>query len=91
MSILAHKKLFKATFVALNDVEYYQDLPIGNGVVDMEERQNDMYSLNYIELKEEQDYKTVEERASSIAKKVIETLTEEATSATPAPKASHDD
>ena len=91
MSIPAHKKLFKATFVALYDVEYYQDLPIGNGVVDMEERQNDMYSLNYIELKEDQDYTTVEERASSIAKKVIETLTAEATSATPAPKASHDD
>ena len=90
MCIPAHKKLFKATFIALNDVEYYQDLPIGNRVADMEERQNDIYSLNYIELKEEQDYKTVEERASSIAKKVIETITE-ATSATPAPKASHDD
>ena len=32
VSIPGHKKLFKATFLPLDDVDLYQDLPLGQGI-----------------------------------------------------------
>ena len=55
VSIPSHKKIFKATFVPIDDVDIYQDLPQGNGRRDMQEREKDIHSLNYLEYQEAKD------------------------------------
>ena len=67
VAIPAQKKIFKATFLPLDDVDYYQDLPLGQGRTDMDESLKDVYSLNYVEFKDAEE----REKASQQAAKVI--------------------
>ena len=70
VSIPAHKKLFKATFLPLeNDVDICQDLPLGQGCANMEESMKDVYSLNYVELQDAEE--RLVERASREACNII--------------------
>ena len=51
INLAPNSKIFKATFVQLDDVDLYQDVPVGPGVKDMEECENDLYSLNLVKIK----------------------------------------
>ena len=52
ITIPSHKKIFRATFIPLDDVHIYQEVLVGKEVVDMEDRENDLYSLNLMQIKE---------------------------------------
>ena len=74
INLAANSKIFKATFVPLDDVDLYQDVPVGKSVKDMEERENDLYSLNLVKIKnkkeQEQRDKKVQEAGKAIAQAV---------------------
>ena len=72
VSIPAHKKLFKVTFLPLeNDVDICQDLPLGQGCANMEESMKDVYSLNYVELQDAEERQKASREACNIIAEAV--------------------
>ena len=62
--------MFRATFTPLDDVDIYQDIPVGSGVKELEQRENDLYSLGLLKVKEARE-ELEREQAAQEAGKVI--------------------
>ena len=71
-SISSHKKIFKATFMPIDDVDIY--LPHGNGLKDLEEREKDIHSLNYVEYKEAKEQAERNRISHKVGKAIADSL-----------------
>ena len=74
VAIPANKKIFRATLVPIDDVDIYQDLPLGSGRLDMEECEKDIYSLNYVELKDFEDRQKATQKASEVIAEAVKII-----------------
>ena len=77
VTIPSHKKIFRATFIPLDDVDLYHDVPMGYGAVDLEEREKDLYAVMLLECKQKK--KAERERLAKVAGKVIADAVKEIT------------
>ena len=77
--------MFRATFSPLDDVDIYQDLPVGKGAQELEERENDHYSLNLLKVKEAKELKEREKAAKEAGVKLLNSKDKQ--TQTPAPSA----
>ena len=66
--------MFRATFTPLDDVDIYQDLPVGSGVKELEEHENDLYSLNLLKVKEAREAREREQAAKQAGKVIGEAV-----------------
>ena len=66
--------MFRATFSPLDDVDIYQDMPWGSGVKELEERENDLYSLGLLKVKEAREAREREQAAQEAGKVIGEAV-----------------
>ena len=74
INLAANSKIFKATFVQLDDVDIYQDVPVGLGVKDMEEHENDLYYLNLVEIKDKKEQEQRNKKVQHAGKVIAEAV-----------------
>ena len=70
ITIPAHRIMFRATFSPLGDVDLFMDMPVGAGSKELEERENDLYALGLLRVKEAREERE-REMAIKDATKVI--------------------
>ena len=70
ITIPGHRIMFRATFSPLGDVDLFMDMPVGAGVNELEELENDLYALGLLRVKEAREERE-REMAVKEASKVI--------------------
>ena len=77
ITIPAGRIMFRATFSPLGDVDLFMDMPVGTGAKELEDRENDLYALGLLRVKEareERERDTVIRETSKIIGEAVELL-----------------
>ena len=89
ITIPAHKIMFRATFSPLGDVDLFMDMPVGAGAKELEDRENDLYALGLLRVKEareERERETVIKETSKIIGEAVELLKSTPQARAPSPQ-----